>query len=264
MTNKISEDIDRLTDLSLSVGLQGKKRKGMERPLTPIEVAQYIQELKDETNETDVDISKRLGLGKPKGRGSHAGTVSDVHVEEPNDSQVKEFLKVLKISKKVVNLIGFKGDQGKCVFSTAVLTHNQDHAIQETIIQNAIEHKLGKEEVRRILQYLKKYGLPIKECIEKALKIRPVTFTQYMVSYSIPNSVNQILKQLGSSNEEICEKLAGSINKKLSGNIEQVTIDDYMLIIYMDDIAYKSFENELKTMTYNQCIKNLLIGESNG
>ena len=87
-----------------------------------------------------------------------------------------------------------------------------------------------------------------------------------MVSYSIPNSVNQILKQLGSSNEEICEKLAGSINKKLSGNIEQVTIDDYMLIIYMDDIAYKSFENEqkIKNLTYNQCLKNLLIGESNG
>ena len=266
MAYRLSEDIDKLTDLSLSVGLQGKKRKGMERPLTPIEVAQYIQELKDETNETDVDISKRLGLGKPKGRGSHAGTVSDVYVEEPNDSQVKEFLKLLKISEKVVNLIGFKGDQGKCVFSTAVLTHNQDHIIQETIIQNAIEHKLGKEEVRRILQYKKKYELPIKECIEKALKIRPVYYQPYMVSYSVPNSVNKILKQLGSSNEEISKKLVGSINKKLSGNVEEIVIDDYVLLILMDDIAYKSFENEQKTknLTYNQCLKNLLIGESNG
>ena len=266
MAYRLSEDIDKLTDLSLSVGLQGKKRKGVQRPLTPIEVAQYIQQIKDETNETDVDISKRLGLGKPKGKGGHAGNVSDIHVEKPSDSQVKQFLKLLKFSKKSVNLIGYKGEQGKCVFSTAVLAHDLDSVDQDTIIQNVIKHKLGKEEVRRIIQYKKKYGLSIKECIEKTLEIRPVYYQPYMISYSVPNSVNKILKQLGSSNEEICKKLVGSINKKLSGNIEEIIIDDYVLLILMDDIAYKSFENEQKTknLTYNQCLKNLLIGESNG
>jgi len=64
LTQKLTDDIDKLTDLALSVGIQGRKQKGRERPLKPIEVAKYIQRIKDEDNETDKQISKRLHLEK--------------------------------------------------------------------------------------------------------------------------------------------------------------------------------------------------------
>jgi len=261
LADKLIDDIDKLTDLKLSVGHQGRKRKGIPRPLIPIEVARYIQQLKDETNETDAQISKRLGLGKPKSKSGFI--MEDVDIQSADDSQVKKFLYLLKISEKTVTGVGYKGEPKKVVFSTAALLHNLDHSEQDIIIQNILKHGFGKDEVRRLLQYKKEYELPIDECIEKVLKIRPEKSTQYMVVYNIPDTVNQILKQLGDSTEKISKKLVESINQKLNGEIEHVTIDDSLLIIFMDTTAYKSFEQEMKdkNLTYNQCVKKLLIGE---
>ena len=90
MVEKLSEDIDRLTDLSLSVGRQGRDKKIIQRPVTLIEVARYILELKEETNETDSQIAKRLGLGKAK---TKEVRMEDVDVETASDSQVKLFLR---------------------------------------------------------------------------------------------------------------------------------------------------------------------------
>lgn len=264
MADKLIDDIDKLTDLKLSVGHQGRKRKGIPRPLIPIEVARYIQQLKDETNETDKQISKRLGLGKPKSKSGFI--MEDVDVQSADDSQVKKFLSLLKWSKKTVSNIGYKGEPNKIPFSIVSSASNLEDSEQDTIIQSIRKHKLIKDDIKRLLQYKKKYELPIDECIKKVLKIKPEKSTQYMVVYNIPDTVNQILKQLGDSTEEISKKLIESINQKLNGEIEHVTIDDSLLIIFMDTTAYKSFEQEMKdeNLTYNQCVKKLLIGEFDG
>ena len=261
MTDKLTDDIDKLTNLALSVGRQGRKQKVIVPPLTPIEVAQYIRQIKDENNETDSEISKRLGLGKLKSKSGHI--MVDMDVKKPNDSQVKIFLKLLKLSEKTISAVGFEGYPNKVPFSVAVLVHNLEHSEQDIMIQNMLKHKLIKNEVIRLLQYKKQYALPIDECIEKVLKIRPEKSTQYMLVYNIPNTVNHILKQLGKSTEDITEKLVKSISQKLNGEIEQVTINESLLIIFTDTTAYKSFEHEMNknNLTYNQCVKKLLIGE---
>ena len=259
MTEKLFEDIDRLTDLSLSVGRQGRDKKNIQRPLTPIEVARYIQELKEETNETDSQIAKRLGLGKAK---TKEVRMEDVDVETASDSQVKLFLRLLRIDEKSINLVGWNGEPGKCVFSTAVLLATHPPEVQNTIIQSVIKYKLGKEEVRRILQYIKKYELSVIESIEKTINKRVETFNLYKVAYSIPLSVSKILSEFGKSNNEICEKLNSLFSKKLDSAVEGVIISDNLMIIDMDDKAYHSFLNQLKIkkLTYNNCIKDLIIG----
>ena len=155
MTNKLTDDIDKLTDLALSVGHQGRKQKGIQRPLTPIEVAKYIQRIKDENNETDAQISKRLGLGKKK---SKSGKImEDMETVKPSTSQVQNFLKFLKFSEKSVTGIGFKGDPGKVVFSTAIKAHNLESSEQDSIILNTLKHKFSRDEVIRLLEYKKQY-----------------------------------------------------------------------------------------------------------
>ena len=260
MTEKISEDIDKLTDLSLSVGLQGRKNKGIQRPLTPIEVAQYIKQLKEETGESDADISKRLGLGKPKLKD---GRMEDIHIEKPKDSQVKLFLKLLRIDEKSVNLIGWNGEPGKCVFSTAVLLATHPPEVQNAIIQSVVKKKLGKEEVRAILQHMKKYELSIKDSIEAVTKKRIETFDLYKLAYNITSSVSKALSKLGKNEEEISEKLVPKISRKLDSKIEGVTISENLLVVDMDSNTYKIFLNRLEKtkMTYNNCIKDLIIGE---
>lgn len=260
MTEKISDDIDKLTDLSLSVGQQGRKNKGIQRPLTPIEVAQYIKQLKEETGESDADISKRLGLGKPKLK---EGRMEDIYVEKASDSQVKLFLKLLRIDEKSVRLIGFQGDPGKCVFSTAVLLATYPPEVQNAIIQSVIKQKLGKEEVRAILQYMKKYKLSIEDSIEKITKKRVQTFELYKLAYNITSSVAKVLSELGKTEEEISEKIIPKINKKLDSKIEGVVISENLLVIDMDSETYKIFLKRLEKtkMTYNNYIKDLIIGE---
>jgi len=263
LTDKLIDDIDKLTDLALSVGVQAGKYKGIPRPLIPLEVAQYIQQIKNETNETDSQISKRLRLGRPKSKSGKIMT--DVDVEEADPSQVKKFLKLLKWSKKSVSGIGFKGDPNKAPFSVALEALKLEPSEQDVIIRNILKYKLTKDEIKRVIQYKEKYQLKIDECIQKVLKIRPEKSTQYMVVYNIPNTVYQVLKELGNSTEEISKKLVELIKLKLKGEIEQVTINESLLIIFMDTTAYKSFEQEMesKDLTYNQCVKRLLIGESN-
>tara|TARA_Y100001936_G_scaffold168003_1_gene164200 strand:- start:3811 stop:4593 length:783 start_codon:yes stop_codon:yes gene_type:complete len=260
LTQKISEDIDKLTDLSLSVGRQGRQNKGIQRPLTPIEVAQYIKQLKEETGESDSDISKRLRLGKPKLK---EGRMEDIHVEKASDSQVKLFLRLLRIDEKSVRLIGWNGDPGKVVFSTAVLLATHPPEVQNTIIQNVLKHKLGKEEVRAILQHMKTYELSIEESIEKVTKKRVETFDLYKLAYNITSSVSKVLSGLGKSTDEIIEKIIPRINKKLDSKIEGITISENLMVIDMDSISYKKFLKLMDTTktTYNNCIKNLITGE---
>ena len=262
MTYKIIEDIDKLTDLALSVGTQANKNKRIARPLTPIEVAEYIQMIKNETGESDKDISKRLKLGRKK---SKSGVLVDINDDERDDSQVKNFLKLLKISKKSVHLIGFLGNISPVKFSTAAKLYNLEHSDQDLILKAVVKHKLVKDEVGRILQYQKKYKIPFDDCIEKVIHIRPEISNQYMVAYNIPNSVDTVIKKLGSSNEEICKKLVLSVSLKLSCKIDELTIDDYLLIIFMDDLAYEAFEKLMNknNFTYNQCMKYILIGDLN-
>jgi len=259
LIKNISEDIDKLTDLSLSVARQGRENKGVQRPLTPIEVASYIKQLKEETGESDADISKRLGLGKPK---TKEIKMEDIHVEKASDSQVKLFLRLLRIDEKSVNLIGWNGEPGKCVFSTAVLLATHAPEVQNTIIQNVLKHKLGKEEVRKILQHMQKYELSINESIEAVINKRVDTSDLYRLAYNITSSVTKELSKLGKSKEDILEKLASKFSKKLDSKIEGITIDEHLLVIDMDSKTYKLFLKHLEKtkLTYNNCIKDLIIG----
>jgi len=260
---KITEDIDRLTDLSLSVGTFSSKHKSSQRPLTPIEVAKYIKMIKDETGESDKDISKRLKLGRKRSKSGKI--IEDVDDENRSDSQVKSFLRLLKISKKSVHLIGFNGDPTPVKFSTATKLHKLKPEDQDLILRQIAKHKLSRDEVIRVLEYQKKYELPYEECIDKVLNIRPDKSVQYMVAYNIPNSVNMIIQKFGDTVDVRCKKMIQNVQTKLSGVIDEITIDEYFLIIFMDETAYQSFENEMdrNNLTYNQCVKNLLIGDSN-
>jgi len=259
---KITENINKLTNLSLSVGQQGRAIHSKIRPLFPIECAQYMQAIKDETGESNSDIAKRLNLGKPKS--SSGKILTDIHVEKPGTSQVLKFLQLLEISKKSVGLIGFKGQDKPVTFSTAAIVHKLPLDEQDQIINAVQDKKLSRDDVRDILNYRKKNKCELKSAIEYITNEKTPSIIHYQLAYNIPKNVSIILKSLGNSTEEIQKKLMETIFAKLKFRCESISIYDDVMIITMNDELHSLFEKEMeiKNLTYNECIEKLLVDDN--
>lgn len=245
----------------MSVGQQGRGKK-YSRPLTPIECAEYIQEIKNETGESDHDISKRLQLGKPK---SGSGKIlNDIDIEKPDPSQVQSFLRLLKISKKSVHLIGFKGDPHPVKFSTATKVYKFEPEIQDKLLQSVQKYNFTRDDVLDILQYMKKHDTSVDESIQVIKNLKPESVLQYMISYIVPSSVHSFLSSINSV-DEVREHVFKKFQENLSGVIESVIVEGNLMVITMDESSYKSFEQKMKEkdLTYNEYIERIIVGEKN-
>ncbi|MBT4326558.1 MAG: hypothetical protein HOD60_06575 [Candidatus Nitrosopelagicus sp.] len=261
---KITDDIIKLTNLSLSVGQQGRINHSKIRPLYPIECARIMQSIKDETGESNSDIAKRLNLGKPK---SISGKIlTDIHVEKPGTSMVLKFLQLLEISKKSVGLIGFKGQDKPITFSTVAILHKLPLDEQDQIISAVVKDKLSRDDVRDILNYRKKNKCELKSAIEYITNEKVPTAIHYQLAYNIPKNVMVILKNLSDSTDEIEKKLIKIIHAKLKLRCESISIYDEVMIITMNEELHSLFEKEMeiKNLTYNECIEKLLVDENYG
>lgn len=261
MTDSFLDDIDKITDLKLSVGLQGRKNKNNVRPLRPFEVAQYIQLLKNETNENDKQISRRLGLGLKK---STSGKIlEDIDNDDRDDTQVKNFLKLLKFSEKSVPGIGYKGDGNMVPFSVAAVLHKLNSEEQDIMINNIIEHKFNRDDVRAILNYKNDNDISIQDSIQKFKKLKVTKIVEYQLYYLIDQEVGRKIKQFGKTLDEITIRLMSNIEKRIGIKPEKVAMMDKILGIYLSKPANDKFKKIMtdNKMTYNQCMEYLVIGD---
>lgn len=230
MAAQLLDDFDMYSDLILSVGAGAH-----DRPLTPIEVSDMILRLEMETGETRQQISRRLGLGR-RTKVSHTN-------RPPDTTQLNNFLKLQKLSRKNAYMLGFRGSSGKIPFTlgavVADLPNKDDHnAILKTVLASYdTKKKITKDDVREIV-YRKKASPeePIERIIEKAMKAKPATDHYYMIGVSVC---------LGA--DRTASSLRDSVRTALPGiEIAAVTARDGTLFVSVDEENFGRIEAQRK------------------
>lgn len=237
MSGKLVDDLELYSDLLLSVGTHKGKR-----PLIPIEVSNLIVRLKEEEKLDDKEVSKRLDLGK-------ATKITNLDKNDP--TQVKQFLKLQNLSLKSRKLLGWGNTEpDKIPFTTGVIISElDDKKDQDIVIQSCLERGIKKDEANRILDLKKKSpGIKIDDCIEKVLKIRPITEIWYIVSHTIsPSLLKNIQNNAESLKKSPTEYLKDIIKSKCNkGKIESVILKGMTVYISMDEECNDFIENKQK------------------
>jgi len=140
-------------DLILSVGIHKT-----ERPLSPIEVAELLENLID-SGTTKKEISKEILL---------------------DSTMISRFRRLLSLAPEIQHLVGW-GGESKIPFSTAsVIAHLKTSEEHKFLVKSTLEHELSKNEVIQIVEVRNKFSKPINECVEEILKMRPRIIRRYL------------------------------------------------------------------------------------
>lgn len=139
---------EKAAKLILSVGTHHHKR-----PLSPIEVAEYISDALDE-NTSREELARFL------------------HLE--NDSMIGKFLRLLSLPKEVQLVIDWGSEPSSISFSSASeIARLKRSTDQETLAKSILEFSFSKSEVQQIIQIKKRSGLSIDESITAVVNQRP-------------------------------------------------------------------------------------------
>ena len=148
-------------DLILSVGTHKQ-----ERPLSPLEVAQFI------------DIAIKSGNTKPE--------LSEEILLSPD--MIDRFLRLLCLSKNIRYLIGWGGKSRIYPSTASEFVRLQSLEEQEILAEKTVEHKLSKSEVMQVIQTKNKFNKSINESIQAILVIRPQVVKRYLFIGAIRSS----------------------------------------------------------------------------
>ncbi|PIW69765.1 MAG: hypothetical protein COW08_05450, partial [Ignavibacteriales bacterium CG12_big_fil_rev_8_21_14_0_65_30_8] len=132
-------------------------------------------------------------------------------------------------------------------FTTGTIIADLNEKDQDIVIQSCIERGIIKNEAIRILDLKKKSpAMKIEECIEKVLKIRPITEVWYIVSHTInSNFFKTIQKNAETSGKSIVDYCKEIIKSKFNkGKIESVILKGSTIYISMDEECYNFIEQE--------------------
>ena len=219
------------------MGNQGRKTI-KKRPLSPVDCAVLIQRLIDEENEPLDKIAERLDLGRPESKSS---------IYQKRDiTQISLFLKLLKFSEKSREFAGW-GYEGypKIPFSTMAQMTSLKEEEQDKIIQSAYNTDkkimIVKNDVHKIKKWKRENPeIPIEKCIEKVLKLKPVVETTHMVICEISDTLRSFI----ASNDDYKKKLIMMLEQNIEGKFYEVNATDILVIISMDETAYKTFHDK--------------------
>lgn len=232
----ILKDMKAYALLLQSMGRQGKG-PGRRRLLSPIQCAEYIQQMCDDGLSLE-RIAKRMNIGRPRDSGLY---------KQRDTTQLSMFLNLLKLSKKSRELTGWGTDEYPLIpFSTMAqiaTLPEKDHDMVIQSIQQAGDRKraINTEDVIRIKRLKRDYpGLAIEACIEKVLKLKPANNLRYMVVVEI----RETLRKFMDSDPKYREKLLELLNGSLPGSFYEVDSGKSIMAISMDDEAYGVFYEE--------------------
>lgn len=248
-------DVKEYAKLLNSVGQQGEG-PGRKRPLTPVQCADAIRRLQKEEGEKLEKIAVRLGLGRPK---------DNTNMYKKRDtSQISMFLNLHKVSEKSRNLAGWNTDPWpKIPFSTIAQLSSMNPEDQDLIIQSILssngQRMLGKEDVKKIKKWRgENPELPMQECIEKVLNLKPVVTVTYILVMEVRDSLHNLIR----SNPDWKNTVLELLRDRLPGKFHNVGAGAgaSVVTISMDEEAYHVFhENQYdKGISYTQFLDKLL------
>ena len=223
---QLIEDIDQFARLLASIKVSGKNRS-----LSPFEVATYIQRMEREGLKIQ-EISERLSI---------------------EQEMIKQFLSLTKIPETRRNTIvwGTSTDVGVS-FSTAVRIARLDVKTDKgndmhMLMDLAMKHKLNKKEMGNIITLRRNGSLPIKDCIEKIMNIRPEIEHNYMYVITVNSETMTELKNLSESkNLELPTCLKNILSPQLTEkNILAIVVKDLKIVISLNVDGSKIFSKIL-------------------
>ena len=252
--DKLISDVKLYVQLLKSVGVQGSGPNKI-RPLQPVECARYIKRLMDEEGDTLHQVAERLNLGKLKDQ-------SNLY-KKRDTTQVTSFLNLLKLSEKSRQIAGWNSDGYPFIpFSTMSQLATMTPSEQDVIIQSVFNAKdkkktLGKDDVTAIKKWRNTNpNLPIEECIEKILKLKPTT----IITHLIVTETRKKLQEFISANKDYRKKLLDMLRRDLEGKFYDIDSTAILITISMDDVAYKTFyEKQYKqNISFTQFLNGFL------
>ncbi len=234
---RLTRDTKQYAKLLLSVGKQGR-RITQKHPLSPLECAQLIKKLMDEEGETLSQISTRLDLGRPK-----TGTSM---YQKRDTTQASIFLRLLNFSEKSRYFAGW-GWEGypKIPFSVMVAMSSLQPDEQDKIIQSAYNDErkriIIKSDIHKITRWKQENpNLPIEECIEKVLKLKPVTVTTHMIVCETHENLKKFIK----SHNDYREQILDILRRHIDGEFYDIDATNILITISMNEAAYKTFHDK--------------------
>jgi hypothetical protein len=233
---RLTKDTKRYAKLLLSVGRQGRGIT-QKQPLSPVECAEDIKRLMDEENKNLIQVSEMLDLGRPE-EGSSIYKKRDT-------SQVNNFLKLLNVSEKSRDFAGW-GWEGypKIPFTTISKLSTLTHDEQDKILQSAYKDKKKQILVKDVIKILKwrreNPKISIDECIEKILKLKPVTVVTHIVVCETYEKLKNFIK----TNADFKQKILDILRDNLEGEFYEIDATDILITISMNETAYKIFHEQ--------------------
>lgn len=189
----ILDNIELFSDLLASLGTHSK-----DRILTPFECSTFIVRLKEETNESWEEISKRLGLGKKKTNNFTKKTI--------DTTMVRNFASLQSITQKRGYAIGWGiSTEDKVVFTAAVyisklVSENDQLKVMDAVLESNrddIKKPLTKNDVIKIVdEKSKSPQTPIDDIIASVSGRKFKSDTNYRIGISLDLSNNLKIKQI--------------------------------------------------------------------
>lgn len=249
---RLIKNVKQYVQLLHSVGQQGQG--SVRRPLTPVECAHNIQRLIEEEGDSLLQVTERLGLGKPKdGVGLY---------KKRNTTQTTDFLNLLKVSEKSRNLAGW-GYEGfpKIPFSLVAQLSTLKDDEQDLIIQSVYnadkKRVIGKNNVKKIKQWRKQNkDMSILTGIKEILKLKPVKEVHHLVVCETRDKLQKFIN----SNTNYSKLLLKILRDNLEGEFYSIDATDILITISMDATAYKAFYEQQykKDIPFTQFLNGFL------
>ena len=202
-------------------------KTGLQRQLSPIEVAQYIERLVDEEG---MDTTLMLLPLETK-------LISDFRVLLTFPLQVQD------------GIIWGQTKDGGLGFSAAVfIAPLKKSEERELLCKEAAKKELKVDEIKEIVRFFRESGEPLIDVIEKITNARPVITKSYMVVISfledVQKKTNEIAKKVNKSNEEV---IIMKLKEKLGLNgITTVVSRGKNIIVDMDEEQYRHYKTQIK------------------
>ena len=158
------------------------------------------------------------------------------------------YLRLLDLPEKVQELIR-AGKIGKDKGYRISLL--KDKREQEILADAAIKHHLSSGEVRGIVQSLKKRNpdMPIEECIQLALKARPIIEEEHVIVTKIQKDTLKTLKEKSEECGVVMEELVRKVMEKEvipPNSITSLRFIDTTVILSLGKDCFKAFKDKAR------------------
>ncbi len=206
----ILDNMDIFSDLLASLNTHSK-----DRILTPFECSTYIVGLKEETNESWEEVSKRLSFGKKK--------TNNFTKKSTDTTMVRNFASLQDITKKRGYAIGWgTSTDDKVSFSSAVyvsklVSENDQIKLMDAVLESAkddTEKSLTKNEVIKIVEEKRKSPeTSIDDIIMSVSDRKFESDTNYRIGISLESANHSKIKQILKTTSKLTEIMNDSVFK---------------------------------------------------